>query len=449
MEEETIVALSSGSLPAGIAVVRISGPKAGLVLAALAGKLPEPRRASLRRIRNIAGATIDHGLVLFFPGPGSVTGEDLAEIHLHGGRAVVDACVMAATTLPDVRLAEAGEFTRRAFENGRLDLTEAEGLADLLSAQTEAQRAAAVAQSDGVLRDLYEGWMRRLTHARAMLEASFDFADEGDVGEGVAASVHGETQSLAEEMRRHLAGAQRGEIVRSGFRVAIAGRPNVGKSSLLNALALRDVAIVSDVPGTTRDVLEVMLDLGGLPVRIFDTAGLRETGDRIEALGMDRARQAIDQAHLVLLLDDGLGADPQDIGLTHVKHGERQTSDPTSIRIRSKSDLAAESAPGRFFDMAISTKTGEGLQPLVDRIAALAAEAVGDAGDLIPLRLRHRDIVADALHQLDTVLSEPEQPEEIAAETLRRVSDRLGALTGRVGVEDVLDVIFGEFCIGK
>ncbi|SKA35471.1 tRNA uridine-5-carboxymethylaminomethyl(34) synthesis GTPase MnmE [Consotaella salsifontis] len=454
MDKDTIVALSSGALPAGIAVVRMSGPVVPMALAIIAGSVPEPRRASLKRIRDGAGETIDHGIVLYFPGPSSVTGEDIGEIHLHGGRAVVDACLSALIALPGVRLAEAGEFTRRAFDNGRIDLTEAEGLADLLAAQTESQRRAAVAQAGGILRELCEEWMRRLTHARAFLEASFDFSDEGDVEADVAGNVRADMATLAADMRHHLNDARRGEILRSGFRVAIVGRPNVGKSSLLNALAERDVAIVSDIPGTTRDVLEVTLDLKGLPVRLFDTAGLRETEDRIEAAGVERARRAMAEADLVLLLDDGQeeAVDP----LIHVKQTAGLfTPDADGARspaliVRSKCDLPLPSIEAaRSAELCISTRTGEGLDALIEAIAGRAERAVGDRSTLVPLRIRHRAIIAEALEALETFLSGEDLPEEVGAEMLRLVSDRLGALTGRIGVEDILGVIFSEFCIGK
>ncbi|MDX1730609.1 MAG: tRNA uridine-5-carboxymethylaminomethyl(34) synthesis GTPase MnmE, partial [Aurantimonas coralicida] len=301
---DTIAALSSGALPAGVAVVRVSGPAARDVMERLAGSVPPERRASLRRFRDAADRTIDRGIALFFPGPGSVTGEDLAEFHLHGGRAVVAAFLEAGTSIPGVRLAVAGEFTRRGFENGRIDLTEAEGLADLLAASTEAQRRMAVAQAGGALRALYGGWMRDLTNARAMIEASFDFADEGDVDDDVASGVERQVAEVAEAMRTHLVKADRGEILREGFKVAIVGAPNAGKSSLLNALADREVAIVTEIPGTTRDVIEATLDLGGIPVRFSDTAGIRETADRIEAMGIERARAVMDEADLVLALVD-------------------------------------------------------------------------------------------------------------------------------------------------
>lgn len=440
LQTETIVALSSGALPAGIAVVRISGPAARDALTALAGSLPEPRRAVLRRIRNAAGEEIDRGLVLFFEGPATVTGEDLAELHLHGGRAVVSACLDALTSLPRVRLAEAGEYTRRAFENGRIDLTEAEGLADLLSAETQAQHRQALAQAGGSLRALYEGWMRQLVEARAMLEASLDFADEGDVGEDATDAVAPSLSRLAAAMEAHLAGAHRGEIVRDGFRVAIVGPPNVGKSSLLNALADRDVAIVSDIPGTTRDVIEVSLDLAGIRVRFADTAGLRETTDAIEAIGIARAEAAAEAADLILALQASDG------GTIHVKQRPDAIAGQHTVPVRTKIDLNPEA---RFDSemIAVSTRTGEGLEALLELIAGHAREAAGDPSGVVPARARHREIVTDALRLLTEAQSAPAP--ELQAEALRHVTDRLGLLTGRVGVEDLLDVIFSAFCIGK
>ncbi|KQT52586.1 MULTISPECIES: tRNA uridine-5-carboxymethylaminomethyl(34) synthesis GTPase MnmE [unclassified Aureimonas] len=432
---ETIVALSSGALPSGVAVVRISGPAAKLAITTLAGSLPPARRASLRTLRSHDGEPIDRCLVILFDGPATATGEDLAEFHLHGGRAVVSACLEALTRLPGIRLAEAGEFTRRAFENGRIDLTEAEGLAELLSAETEAQRGQSLAQSGGALRRVYEDWMRRLIQARAHLEASFDFSDEGDVSADVASSVRPMMCQLIEEMDAHLASARRGEILRDGFKVVIAGPPNAGKSSLLNALAERDVAIVSDRPGTTRDLIEVRLDLGGLPVRITDTAGLRETEDEIERHGIARAEQAMAEADLVLLLDDDRALD-----LTHVKQGV-----PT-LHLRGKADLdPAQADNGR---LAVSAKTSTGLDRLILAITEAARDAAGDPSAVVPTRVRHREIVSAARAILaDALLSR--DAEEVLAEDLRRATDRLGMLTGRVGVEDLLDVIFSEFCIGK
>lgn len=431
---ETIVALSSGVLPSGIAVVRISGSAARLCLETLAGPLPVRRKASLRSIRSTSGNLIDRGIVLFFDGPRTATGEDLAELHLHGGRAVVSACLEALTSLPGVRLAEAGEFTRRAFENGRIDLTEAEGLAELLAAETEAQHRQALAQSGGGLRRIYEDWTRRLVQARAYLEASFDFSDEGDVAGDVAASVEPILRDLIGEMEGHLASARRGEILREGFKVVIAGPPNAGKSSLLNALAARDVAIVSDRPGTTRDLIEVRLDLGGVPVLVTDTAGLRRTDDEIERAGIARTERAVDQADLVLLLEDDMS------DRIHVKQGI------AVLRLRGKSDLIPKhDVPDR---LPISAKTGAGLEQLLTMVAEAAKTAAGDPNEIVPTRVRHREIVAAARFILVDAL-QSDAAEEVLADDLRRATDRLGALTGRVGVEDLLDVIFSEFCIGK
>ncbi|WP_082659593.1 tRNA uridine-5-carboxymethylaminomethyl(34) synthesis GTPase MnmE [Aureimonas sp. AU40] len=436
MLDDTILALSSGPLPAGVAVVRVSGPLASEALAALAGGVPEPRRASLRRLRAADGAEIDRALVLFFPGPNTATGEDLAEFHLHGGRAVVAALTAALLERPGFRLAEAGEFTRRSFANGRIDLTEAEGLADLLAAETEGQRRQALAQAGGAARALYEGWMRQLSRIRALLEASFDFSDEGDVSEDVSSGTAQAVGRLQGEIAAHLAGAHRAEIWRDGFRVAIAGAPNAGKSSLLNALAAREVAIVSAIPGTTRDVIEIRLDIEGMPVLLSDTAGLRETADEVEAIGVSRARERIGAADLVLsLIDPGALAEEPLI----------EAGDTPVLRITTKSDLYS-ALPAKF-DAALSARTGAGLDALTRLIGARAREAAGDPSDLLPARTRHRDLLRQCLELLDGY--DPALPPELYAETLRQVSDRLGTLTGRVGVEELLGLIFSEFCIGK
>ena len=484
---DTIVALSSGALPAGIAVVRVSGPAARSVTERLAGAVPPERRASLRRLRDEAFATLDRAVVIFFSGPGTVTGEDLAEFHLHGGRAVVAAVLDAITSINGVRLAEAGEFTRRAFENGRIDLTEAEGLGDLITAATDGQRRLALAEAGGRLRTLYEGWAERLTRARAMIEASFDFADEDDVGSAAADGIDLALCGLIEEMQAHLATAVRGEIMRDGYKVAIVGAPNAGKSSLVNALADRDVAIVTAIPGTTRDVIEVTLDLGGVPVRLSDTAGLRDTDDTVEAIGVERARALIDTADLVLAL-----VDPQESAgvvarmahlVTHVKQavpfagiegpaGPRNDAAAAAgatgglaarriLTIRTKADrpvpdgwrgVLAGERQDIAFDMAISVETGEGLAELVEQIAGLArsAAAAGDGmGDVVPPRSRHQAPIREALARLAQFRADPGAPLEVRAEALRLAGDSLGTLTGRVGVEDLLDVVFSQFCIGK
>ncbi|MEN3793676.1 tRNA uridine-5-carboxymethylaminomethyl(34) synthesis GTPase MnmE [Fulvimarina sp. MAC3] len=475
MHSDTIAALSSGAMPSGVAVVRVSGAKASTVMTTLAGALPGGRRASLRTFRSPDGIPIDTGIALFFEGPATATGEDIAEFHLHGGRAVVSAFLQAATAIEDVRLAEAGEFTRRAFENGRMDLTEAEGLADLLAAETEGQRRAAFSQAGGALSALYGGWMKRLTRARAMVEAGFDFADEGDVGENADAGVRDAVSAIREDIQDHLKKAGRGEILRSGFKVAIVGAPNAGKSSLLNALAERDAAIVTDVPGTTRDVISVTLDLAGIPIVLSDTAGIRETKDAVEAIGVSRARAAMNEADLVLALEDPRDAPgplsrlkgllsyvkpslgPVGQALDEEEDGEEPRVERDILTVRTKVDLASgKDGEGHHrhleeggYDFAISAKTGAGLSALVEEIAVRARAAAGDPASAVPLRVRQRELLQDTVRILDEFLDDPNTPDEVAAETLRRASTRLGALTGAVGVEDLLDVIFSEFCIGK
>jgi len=432
---DTIVALSSGSLPAGIAVLRISGPKAIAAVNRHVTRLPEPRHAGLRTIRDVDGAIVDRGLVILFPGPDSVTGEDLVELHLHGGKAVVAACLEALTGHPGVRLAEAGEFTRRAFVNGRMDLTEAEGLADLLAAETEFQRRLAIAQTGGAMRQACEGWMRRLTHIRAMLEADFDFSDEDDVADDVAAGVSREIIALRAELQAALADARRGEILKDGFKVAIVGAPNAGKSSLLNCLAERDVAIVSDIPGTTRDRIEVTLDLRGLAVRLIDTAGLRETADPIERLGIERAIDAARQADLVLhLCPVGETVDTFDAG----------SDGPPTWIVTTKADMSTEALSG----LAVSVRSGAGIDRLVERVRGLASEAAGSPEGGIPTRSRHRDAIGMAVGYLGEC-DVGTLPPEVAAELLRMASDALGRIVGKRDVEDLLDVIFSQFCIGK
>src|SRR5437868_13751551 len=306
-DRPTIFALSSGRPPAAIAVVRVSGPQARAALEALC-KLPEPRRAALRRLRDSSGAVLDEALVLWFPGPATETGEDMAELHLHGGRAVVAAVRDALRKLPGLRPAEAGEFTRRAFTNGRLDLTAVEGLADLVFAETEAQRAQAMRQYQGLLGERAESWRQRLIGALALIEARIDFSDEADVPEDLIGPALHAARQLVGEIEQTLADEHRGERLREGLVVAIAGPPNAGKSSLLNRLARREAAIVSPYPGTTRDVIEVHLDLEGYPVTLLDTAGLRESDDPVEQEGVRRAQARAAAADLVLWVEDAAQA---------------------------------------------------------------------------------------------------------------------------------------------
>jgi tRNA modification GTPase len=442
---ETIYALSSGGVPSGVAVIRVSGPGCRFVLETTIGGIPEPRRAVLRSIRDRNGSVIDRGLVLWFPGPASFTGEDMIEFQVHGSRAVIGAVFRRLGEIGATRPAEPGEFTRRAFLAGRIDLTEAEGLADLLAAETESQRRQAATQASGSLRQLYGTWRERLVRIRALVEADFDFADEEDVPGSVADEAWRDAARLAEEIRSHLGEAERGERVRSGLQVVLMGPPNAGKSSLLNALARRDVAIVTEEAGTTRDTIEVHLDLGGWAVTLVDTAGVRQNAGRVEAEGIRRAMERGRGADLVLWLHapDVSGEDAIDADLAETEVWEVET----------KTDLAREDLVGKRFDsatksLAVSAKTGEGIEELIEALAR-AAEMSGVGTGLVPSRERHRVHLAAALTELDRAVRDGAKDAELRSEDLRRAGDELGRLTGEIGVEELLDVIFGEFCIGK
>ncbi|MCJ9669173.1 MULTISPECIES: tRNA uridine-5-carboxymethylaminomethyl(34) synthesis GTPase MnmE [unclassified Neorhizobium] len=430
-DNDTIFALSSGTLPAGVAVIRLSGPQAFDAAVALAGELPADRKAGLRTIRSRNGLVIDQALVLAFAGPNSFTGEDCVEMHLHGSRAVVSAVYQELEAI-GLRLADAGEFSRRAFENGKLDLVEVEGLADLIAAETEMQRRLAVEQGFGGQSALYMGWAERLTRARALIEAELDFADEDDVPGSVSDRVWTEVGDLYFEIEGHIASAKAGEIIRDGYKVVIAGPPNAGKSSLLNALAKRDVAIVTEIAGTTRDLLHVDIDMEGYLVRFFDTAGLRESEDRVEQEGVRRARIAIEQADLVLQLEE-------------IDSDSKQTYDSVKaelLRIGTKVDMHRPSAG---YDLAISSETGDGLEELRSRILLKLKEAW--SGSLVPNRQRHLQYLKEASHFIAEALNGQEL--DLRAESLRAAASSLGRITGRVDVEQLLDVIFSQFCIGK
>ena len=436
---DTIFALSSGAVPAAIAIVRFSGPKVRFGLETLVGGLPEPRRAVLRTLSGIDGEVIDRGLVLFFPGPDSFTGEDCAEIHLHGGRAVVESLQRRLAAIDGFRSAEPGEFTRRAFENGRMDLIEVEGLADLIAAQTEMQRRQALDQSAGGLSKTYDAWHSELVRARAMIEADFDFADEEDVPGSVTGTVWQPLEGLAARIESHLGGTAAGEIIRDGYRIVILGAPNAGKSSLLNALARRDVAIVSDERGTTRDMLEVHLDIAGFPVNLYDTAGLRETAGTVEREGVRRAQVAAQAADLVLMLEDI--AEPVSVDIAGL--------DKTRlVRIGTKDDLSVAPAAA-WHDCRISVRTENGLDALIGLIEKRVWEAAGIVTGALPNRQRHREYLEKCLRHLHLAIVGSDAPLELRAEELRQASDMLGHLTGQVDVEDLLDMIFREFCIGK
>jgi tRNA modification GTPase len=444
MMTDTIYALSSGAGPAGIAVFRVSGPESGTVLSVLTGgrDMFVPRMAvHVTLIDPEDGGALDDGIAIWFPGPNSYSGEDLVELHVHGGPAVIAAMLRVLGARPGLRLAEPGEFTRRAFLAGKMDLTEAEGIADLIAAETEAQRRQAVRQAEGELGELYDGWRERLVGAMAHYEAYIDFPDE-ELPEEVAAQVTHQISWLVDMVSRHLDDSHRGERLRQGLDIAIVGPPNAGKSSLLNRLARRDAAIVSERAGTTRDVIDVAMDLGGYPVVLADTAGLREASDSIEAEGVRRARHRAETADLRILVIDG-----QD------EAGFRDSADlvdESTILVLNKADLGAPTItpegpnPGVY---VISVETGRGIDTFLDGLEAIVRDRIGLAGQPALTRARHREALEDCLEALrrSLVAALP----ELAAEDLRLATRALGRITGRVDVEDLLDIIFRDFCIGK
>lgn len=429
----TIVALSSAPGRAGVAVIRLSGSRVRFVLETFAGVIPEPRRAALRQLRDADGEAIDQALVLFFPAPASFTGEDVAEFHVHGSRAVLARLLVVLTALPGVRLAEAGEFTRRAFEAGKLDLGAVEGLADLIDSETEWQRKQALRQMEGALGSFAAEWREALVQAMSLLAAELDFSDEGDVSGPLQEQALGLAGTVLGSLRKALGSFAMGERVREGFVVVLAGPPNAGKSSLLNALAQRDVAIVSPVAGTTRDALEVRLDLAGLPVILIDTAGLRDSADPIEAEGVRRARNLLARADLALALR-GIDSEPYQMD------GETPV-----LRLATKSDLAGTPLPG---ELPISVKTGAGIPDLLAAIIE-RLHAFGRSEPALLTRERHRAAVADAIMALERAVSAEHGQGELLAEELRIAVLALERLVGRIDVEDVLDRLFSGFCIGK
>ncbi|UVC08461.1 tRNA uridine-5-carboxymethylaminomethyl(34) synthesis GTPase MnmE [Rhizobium sp. TH2] len=438
LSRDTIYALSSGALPSGVAVVRVSGSRCADVLGMLCGPAIEPRHATLRWIRRRNGEPIDKGLVLYFPAPNSFTGEDCIEFQLHGGRAVVDALLDELSGFEGLRHAEPGEFSRRAFDNGKLDLVEIEGLADLISAETEMQRRLALEQSSGALSKLYTGWADRLTRIRALIEAELDFPDEDDVPGAMSDRLWPELDAIARDMRAHLSSKRAAEIIRDGFRIVIAGRPNAGKSSLLNALAKRDVAIVTSIAGTTRDIIGVDLNIDGFLVHVMDTAGLRETDDEVEREGVRRALKSMEEADLVLVLKDCM--DPADF--PGVSEGS------AVLYVLTKSDLLED----RSVDdsrLRLSTKTGEGFDSLTKRISNEISTRTTNGLSLAPVRARQISNLHETIEKIEETVFSKDLPLELRAELLRRASRSLGKITGTVDVEDLLGVIFSEFCIGK
>ncbi len=447
----TIVALASGRGRAGVAVIRISGPAAGSLLEQMAGVVPAPRvaaRAALRDPRS--GQVLDDGLVLWFPAPASYTGEDVAELHVHGGAAVVSAALNALCARQGVRIAEPGEFTRRAFLNGKLDLVQAEAVADLVDAETEEQRRQALGQLEGRLSAVYDSWRVRLRDALAHLEAVIDFPDE-ELPEDLISSIRQNLGELLGELTAHLEDGRRGERLRDGLCVVIAGAPNVGKSSLLNALARRDAAIVSDRAGTTRDVVEVRLDLGGLPVIVADTAGLREGRDEIESEGIRRALARAETADLRIVMVEASPAIKPDSRI-------RSLLDEDAMVVVNKIDLH-EVAPGTRVEgrqmWPMSVTAGTGLDSFLGALEKRVERRMGRGESPVITRERHRSSIEETAACLRRFMAGSENGEmtnarlELVAEDLRLAARTLGRITGKIGVEELLDVVFRDFCIGK
>ncbi|SFC80887.1 tRNA uridine-5-carboxymethylaminomethyl(34) synthesis GTPase MnmE [Tropicimonas isoalkanivorans] len=425
---DTIYALATAPGRAGVAVVRVSGPQAADVCSQLCGNVPPARLASLRRLTD-GGELIDEALVLRFEAGASFTGEPSVEFHTHGSPAVVARLLAALSRIDGLRGAEAGEFTRRALENNRMNLAQVEGLADLIDSETEAQRRQAMRGFTGALAERTERWRASLLRAVALVEATIDFADE-DVPEDVMPEVRTILANISDEFRREIAGVGAAEQVRRGFEVAIVGPPNAGKSTLLNRLAGREAAITSEVAGTTRDIIEVRMDVGGLPVTFLDTAGLRETEDTVESIGIERARARAEAADLRIFLA------AEDLGVSVQQE---------DLRVAAKCDLGH---PGT--GLPVSGKTGEGVSALLEYVGSTLGQRVSE--DQVATRLRHREALqaaSEALEDAEKLLYSPDDTAELAAESIRRAIRSMEALVGRIGVEEMLGEIFSSFCIGK
>lgn len=429
--DETIFALSTAPGRAGIAVVRLSGPAASAALTAFGVTNAEPRVATRARLIDpVTQELLDDGLVLWFPAPRSFTGEDVAELHVHGGRAVVDSILGALARLKGLRPAEAGEFARRAFDNGKLDLSQIEGLADLVDAETRGQQRQALRQFGGALKALTDGWRERLIKALAHLEAVIDFPDE-DLPPEAAHRVWGAVRDLKEHIDAHLNDARRGERIRAGLSIVIVGAPNAGKSSLLNWLARRDAAIVAPTPGTTRDIIDVQLDLGGYAVTVSDTAGLHEPGDSVEAEGIRRAQRRAESADIKLALFDGTR--PRDSATSAL-------IDDNTLAVTTKTDICGDAS-------GISVVSGAGMELFLQQLTTMVAARVGGEEAAPITRARHRVALTACRDALDRALQQASV--ELAAEDLRLAARALGRISGRIDVEELLDAVFRDFCIGK
>ncbi|KCZ91766.1 tRNA uridine-5-carboxymethylaminomethyl(34) synthesis GTPase MnmE [Hyphomonas johnsonii] len=442
-ERDTICALASGAPPAAIAILRLSGPQVRMLAEQhLACGVPAPRHATLTDMTDADGALVDRGLAVFMPGPGSYTSEDTLELYLHGGAAVIAHALATLTAHAGVRIAEPGEYTRRAFEAGKLDLTEAEGVADIIEAETRAQKAQALRQLGGGLSETYATWRTELTGVLALVEVAIDFPDEGDAPDNTTAPILKKLDRVISEIKSALGDGGIGERIRDGFRVAIIGAPNAGKSTLLNRLARRDAAIVNSAAGTTRDVIEVRRVMGGHVVWIADTAGLRATDDEIEAEGVRRAEQAARDADLRLFLVDGAAPDTSALSTDY--------KTDTDLVVLNKSDIGSL-PPGIVADHVISARSGDGVADLEQAIAAFVGRQAASVEAPVITRQRHRARLEDGLRSLETardMLAEGVGA-ELAAEDVRMALRQLGSIIGTVGVEDVLGAVFSEFCIGK
>ena len=444
MINQTIFAPATATGRAGITVIRVSGSRAGEVLMACTQKpLPPPREAQYSGFFELdTGETIDKGLALWFPGPKSFTGEDVVEFHIHGGRATTEAICNVINQIEHCRFADPGEFTRRAFYNEKLDLTEVEGLADLVDAETEAQRKQAFRQFNGDLSALFEKWRSQLIRAMALLEASIDFSEE-DIPENLFSRIKHNILCLEKEITQYIDDKRHGERLREGFFIVIAGSPNVGKSSLLNALAQRDVAIVSEVAGTTRDVVEVRMDIGGVPVTIADTAGLRDVLDEIEAEGVRRARKRAKEADLRLLMFDATQLKPDKPTMEMIDQNAIVVFNKIDL-LKENSSMAVETTPNPIL---ISALKGQNIKGVLEIVSEKIQKMSSKAG-LPPItRARHRYALQDCIRGFKRAYDAKEP--ELIAEDIRIAAGCLGRITGKVDVEDLLDVIFNEFCIGK
>lgn len=435
---DTIFALSSGKLPSGVAVIRVSGNEVQNVIKSIRGKVPPARMMAYGPLHSLKHEFLDSALTVFFPAPNSFTGEDCVEFHLHGGKAVVARFLDELSKFENCRIAEAGEFSKRAFANGKLDLTEAEGLADLIDAETESQRRLAVMGASGALAELYREWRQELLQARAMIEAELDFVEEQDIPDSVSDRIWDKLKLLSSTIKKHVADGYRAQAMRDGIKIVIAGAPNSGKSSIINRLAGRDVAIVTDEEGTTRDALEIRLILAGLPVVVTDTAGIRETANKVEKIGIDTALKRLQEADLILHIEDM--SSPVEITLPAENNAE-------IWRLGNKVDLV--SGDDSRWPIQFSAETGEGFEEFLDKLIEFCNSFSESLGDLVPARKRQFDLLKETISEIDSALMLKDLDLTLRAEHLRRASDMLGRITGDIDVEDILDVIFSQFCVGK